>query len=464
MQNQRAVNFTSNRGAFHPSHATFPDYLQSQLASWRSSSFHPYHQRHYTQPYTMNTNTQQDSGDNGTWVRAHSGREENEPLTSAWANIHLSHPQPEQSYGHQSFFADNMDYHPEEAALFIPLSGPVPRSMEALTPSYAPPATRESDASTATRLLQTNVDAAQYGPVFQEDWRRASIDFDDEDAPSPALTEATSHGPFTPNGYDGDFGGLGLAAMRQLSHELSSSYDSLSSDPLEGMFKDVTVSSIRAFDPWEISKACRTTTTQASIGIQYAPLSSNSLAGLPMLAARSMHRTVASDEKPSLSQGSFRDVDGLPTEASTPSSEHTRLRATTQLLSIAPAVTESSNSRKSRNQYLLDMREKGFTYREIKDSGDFDEAESTLRGRVRVLTKARSERVRKPEWTDRDVCLLRRGVTYVSRQPAVNGNRRRRTGKLPWKDISAYIRQHGGSYSFAPATCAKKWEEVAGDD
>jgi hypothetical protein len=413
----------------------------------------------------MNTNTQQDRGDNGSWARAHTGRGENEPLTSAWANIHLSHPQPEQGYGQQSFFADCMDYHPEEAALFIPPPGPVPRSMEALTTSYAPSATRESDASTATRLLQTNVDAAQYGPVFQEDWRKASIfsEEDEDDAPSPALTEATSHGPFTPNGYDGDFGGLGLAAMGQLSHDLSSSYDSLSSDPLEGMFKDVTVGSIRAFDPWEISKACRTTATQASIGIQYAPLSSNSLAGLPMLAARSMHRTITSDEKPSLSQGSFRDVDGLPTEASTPLSEHTRLRGTTQL-SIAPAVTEPSNSRKARNQYLLDMREKGFTYKEIKDSGDFDEAESTLRGRVRVLTKDRSQRVRKPEWTDRDVRLLRRGVAYVSRQPVVNGNRRRRTGKLPWKDISAYIRQHGGTYSFAPATCAKKWDEVAGDD
>jgi hypothetical protein len=29
--------------------------------------------------------------------------------------------------------------------------------------------------------------------------------------------------------------------MRQLSHDLSSSYDSLSSDLLEGMFKDVTL-------------------------------------------------------------------------------------------------------------------------------------------------------------------------------------------------------------------------------
>ena len=415
-------------------------------------------------------NAQQDSGDNGTWVRAHTGREENESLTSAWANVHLSHPQPEQSYGHQSFFADGMDYHPEEAALFIPPSshpGPVPRSIEALTTSFAPQNTPENNASTAIRPLQTNVDAAQHGHVFQEDWRKASLGFledEDEDAPSPALTEASSHGPFTPIGFDPDCGGLSEAGMRQLTHDMSSSYGSLSVDPLEGMFKDVTVGSIRAFDPWEISRACRTTAAnQASMGFQYGPLGSNSLAGLPMLAARSRHHPTASDEKPSLSQGRFRDSDGLPTEATTIFSEHTRRRATAQL-SIAPTVTQSSTSRKARDQYLLDMREKGFTYKEIKEAGDFDEAESTLRGRVRVLTKARSERVRKPEWTARDVRLLRRGVAFVSRQPAVNGNRRRRTGKLPWKDISAYIREHGGTYSFAPATCAKKWEEVSGEE
>ena len=75
--------------------------------------------------------------------------------------------------------------------------------------------------------------------------------------------------------------------MRQLSHDLSSSYDSLSVDPLEGIFKDATLRGTRAFDPWEISRACHTTATQAPMGIQCGPLASNSLAGLPMLAAPS---------------------------------------------------------------------------------------------------------------------------------------------------------------------------------
>ena len=75
--------------------------------------------------------------------------------------------------------------------------------------------------------------------------------------------------------------------MRQLSHDLSSSYDSLSVDPLEGIFKDATLRGTRAFDPWEISRTCHTTATQAPMGIQCGPLASNSLAGLPMLAAPS---------------------------------------------------------------------------------------------------------------------------------------------------------------------------------
>ena len=59
--------------------------------------------------------------------------------------------------------------------------------------------------------------------------------------------------------------------------------------------------------------------------------------------------------------------------------------------------------RRERDAFLLSMRRKGHSYREIKRRGRFREAESTLRGRVRVLTKDKSQRVRKPEWTDDDV-------------------------------------------------------------
>lgn len=31
--------------------------------------------------------------------------------------------------------------------------------------------------------------------------------------------------------------------------------------------------------------------------------------------------------------------------------------------------------------------------------------------------------------------------------------------KVPWKKVSERIREMGGTYLFAPATCAKKWVE-----
>ena len=45
----------------------------------------------------------------------------------------------------------------------------------------------------------------------------------------------------------------------------------------------------------------------------------------------------------------------------------------------------------------------GMSYRQIKEKGGFTEAESTLRGRFRTLTKNREDRVRKPLWMAKDV-------------------------------------------------------------
>ena len=57
----------------------------------------------------------------------------------------------------------------------------------------------------------------------------------------------------------------------------------------------------------------------------------------------------------------------------------------------------------ARDQFLVDQRRKGTSYGDIKRLGGFSEAESTLRGRYRVLVKQKSDRVRKPEWSAKDV-------------------------------------------------------------
>lgn len=67
-------------------------------------------------------------------------------------------------------------------------------------------------------------------------------------------------------------------------------------------------------------------------------------------------------------------------------------------------ATAGAAHRLTRDAFLLEHRRAGISYKEIKRRGRFREAESTLRGRVRVLTKEKWQRVRKPEWFDDDVC------------------------------------------------------------
>ncbi len=59
-----------------------------------------------------------------------------------------------------------------------------------------------------------------------------------------------------------------------------------------------------------------------------------------------------------------------------------------------------------RDIFLVQSKLAGMSYREIRDRGKFTEAESTLRGRFRTLTKDKENRVRKPEWKEHDVSRL----------------------------------------------------------
>ncbi|KAI0393910.1 hypothetical protein F5Y17DRAFT_458441 [Xylariaceae sp. FL0594] len=107
----------------------------------------------------------------------------------------------------------------------------------------------------------------------------------------------------------------------------------------------------------------------------------------------------------------------------------------------------------NKDKYLVEMRRAGMPYRDIRKNGEYEEAESTLRGRFRTLTKAKSERVRKPEWTETDKRLLKQAVQiYASESGSVRS--------VSWKKVGVYIKDHGGSYHFGNATCRKKWDEM----
>ena len=68
----------------------------------------------------------------------------------------------------------------------------------------------------------------------------------------------------------------------------------------------------------------------------------------------------------------------------------------------APAE-EGMHHRSEKDNFLINSKLAGMSYKEIRRKGRFTEAESTLRGRFRTLTKHKTARVRKPEWDDNDV-------------------------------------------------------------
>ncbi|KAK3399183.1 hypothetical protein B0T20DRAFT_352254 [Sordaria brevicollis] len=170
--------------------------------------------------------------------------------------------------------------------------------------------------------------------------------------------------------------------------------------------------------------------------------------------------------------------------------------------------------RAKQDDLLVRLRNQGKSYKQIRQIGKFTEAESTLRGRYRTLTKSREQRVRRPEWTEKDLRLLEQAVRSLAKGPlavtysnpktssssstspggdmsvsslvspnnkssnskASSNNHSRNTStassseyqprgipttttKVPWKQVAQYIINHGGSYKFGNATVRKRWEQ-----
>ncbi|KAJ5817082.1 hypothetical protein N7447_009315 [Penicillium robsamsonii] len=119
-----------------------------------------------------------------------------------------------------------------------------------------------------------------------------------------------------------------------------------------------------------------------------------------------------------------------------------------------------------RNTFLIDCKRRGLSYKDIKRVGGFKEAESTLRGRYRTLTKSKDQRVRKPKWQDKDIRLLCEAVSiHAETHDAYNSltnisMNMNEPPKVSWKKIAEHIWGNGGSYHFGNATCKKKWCEI----
>ncbi|KAK5056116.1 hypothetical protein LTR84_012669 [Exophiala bonariae] len=122
----------------------------------------------------------------------------------------------------------------------------------------------------------------------------------------------------------------------------------------------------------------------------------------------------------------------------------------------------------SKDDLLIRLKTQGLSYKQIKDMGGFDEAESTLRGRYRALTKPREARLRKPEWGKREIQLLFDAVYHFSKSTsdflfpdghlddvALN----QLVNKIPWKKVAEYM-ESKGAYRYGNWTVKKKYMDT----
>lgn len=88
-------------------------------------------------------------------------------------------------------------------------------------------------------------------------------------------------------------------------------------------------------------------------------------------------------------------------------------RVAPRRVSIPTTQTQVIHQRSAKDEFLIQKRRAGMSYKDIRLEGGYTEAESTLRGRFRTLTKPKSARVRKPEWSDKDVSLRYLEITLL---------------------------------------------------
>lgn len=152
--------------------------------------------------------------------------------------------------------------------------------------------------------------------------------------------------------------------------------------------------------------------------------------------------------------------------------------ASSSAAAMGPSI--ATHPRSERDDYLVRSKRSGMTYKEIRKAGGFTEAESTLRGRFRTLTKPKEARVRKPEFQEIDVsffllhttCPWLLSTQELTHSPPIPQDKLLKRGvvkltkdvgeitrdNVPWKQVSEYMAGHGGSYHFGYTTVRKRWE------
>lgn len=118
---------------------------------------------------------------------------------------------------------------------------------------------------------------------------------------------------------------------------------------------------------------------------------------------------------------------------------------------------------------LVQYRRMGISYKTIKTRLNLDEAESTLRGRYRTLTKPKNERLRKPVWSEDDVrppihpVDFHKLTTPPSQIALLLNIVDPDLPHIKWKQVSDTIVTRGGTYRFGSSTCKKQYLALVGE-
>lgn len=252
----------------------------------------------------------------------------------------------------------------------------------------------ESAALTMPGILDGPVDQTQYEPVGEREWLHAAIDYD---ATSPDSLASTS--PLTPSAdFSGPFTEHFLANRQHQNNTVATSFLAQHQD-IKPLSQPPHWSSVPTgyYPPRDGTQLLQNVFDHNAHRIIEPGMVT---ASEPLHHPQPMRRYAP--------PGAFQWADSTPSysgadcavsaeyEESVQGTEKCEAVESDQDVSVKPKKLSASN------QALIRMRNEGISYKEIRRRLNLREAESTLRGRVRMLTKDKSERVRKPTWSPDD--------------------------------------------------------------
>ena len=244
----------------------------------------------------------------------------------------------------------------------------------ALNSATPPPKIESSPSLPTPMVLSKDVDVSKYEGVPFNDWLMAPVDYDLSFAPS---NDTTGVSQFSAGFEDGQsfvdyYFGKNSRLFPPEYSPISASYTSSFDGTIDSEYSVSLGSATSASSSWSDNMFEHPMTVPSTwVSTSYTVNEPASVSPRDI-------------QRPSSSQS-----DSANSTASSSHLEHTK--------------RFSIEARHQRDELLVEMRRNGHAYKAIKRLGRFKEAESTLRGRVRMLTKQKSERVRRPQWKANDV-------------------------------------------------------------